>query len=129
MTTFERGIVKFFDSRPEKRFGFILLPSQEEVFFHFNDGAPVEVGAAGPTINTTLRNREPHKGDALFFQRSKNQKGAKAAPWCFAEDWERVEQEIARRTVYRLVKQTGGFHVKREPVVVWEGHNLEELRQ
>ena len=129
MSTFERGIVKFFDSRAEKRFGFILLPSGEEVFFHFNDGAPVEVGVDGPTINTRLRNREPNKGDALLFERSKNRKGAKAAPWCFAEDWELAEQEIATRQVFRLVRQSGGFRLHRNPVVVWEGHNLEVLRQ
>lgn len=129
MATLERGVVNFFDSRSEKRFGFILLPSKEEVFFHFNDGAPVKVGATEPEMETSLRNREPQKGDNLFFRRSQNRKGAKASPWCFAQDWERAEQEITQRQVYRLVKQEGAFHVKRKPVVVWEGYNLEELRQ
>lgn len=127
MATFERGVIKFFDSRKEKRFGFILLPSGDEIFFHFNEGRAVKVGLETPSLMAAPA-REPAKGDILLFERSKNRKGDKAAPWCFASDWKRAEQEIARRTVYRLMKQTGEFRITRDPQVAWQGTDTADLR-
>lgn len=129
MDTLERGKVKFFDSRDEKRFGFLLLPSGEEVFFHFNDGGPVEAGPTQPLFRTQLRPREPRKGDTLVFLRSSNRKGPKAAPWGFVDEYEQAEKEIDARPVYRLMKQEGGYRGKGKTVVVWEGHWLAELRE
>lgn len=44
----ERGTVKWFDGRDGKRYGFILLPSGEEIFFHFNDGELIQEGDTEP---------------------------------------------------------------------------------
>lgn len=121
MTTLERGkVTKFFNTK-ERMYGFVVLPSKEEIFFHFSDMAAVGVGLQEPRFLNVKPARKPVKGDVLLFERSKNAKGFKAMPWCFAADWAHAEKEIAARTVYRLIKQTGEFRITRDPQVLWEG--------
>ncbi|MSR78844.1 MAG: hypothetical protein EXS59_01735 [Candidatus Taylorbacteria bacterium] len=128
MTTLERGkVTKFFNTK-ERMYGFVVLSSKEEVFFHFSDMAAVGIGLEEPKFLASKPARKPAKGDVLLFERSKNAKGFKAMPWCFAADWAHAEKEIAARTVYRLIKQTSEFPIARDPQVEWEGTNTEELR-
>lgn len=82
----ETGIVKFFDGRDNKRFGFIVLESGEEIFFHYNDGMIAAAGESCLVWYTPNRNSRtaldyPKSGERLYFQRAKGSKGPKASPW------------------------------------------------
>lgn len=79
----EQGKVLFFDSRDNKRFGFILTGSGEEIFFHFNDGENVEARGNCRFLGGRLE-IEPKKGDAVVFERVQGREGRpKASPWGF----------------------------------------------
>lgn len=128
----EAGIVKFFDSRDNKRFGFIIVNGGGEIFFHFNDGENIKAGNNKPQFSDGKLKSEPKKGDRIVFERSSGYKGPKAAPWGFADDYERAKKEIALRpapTTYRVVEQytTPGSDKKGEPKVLWEGSDITKL--
>ena len=89
----ETGIVKFFDSRDNKRFGFISVDGGREIFFHFNDGENVEVRGGEPRFCGGKLRREPRKGDELCFERKPGYNGPKAAPWCFMVDLAEAEAD------------------------------------
>jgi len=92
----ETGTVKFFKVNNQGGFGFIRLPSDEELYFQRNDGGPVEVMDNELVIQTLETVREPQEGERINFARSSNRKGPKAAPWCFADEWLRESQEAAQ---------------------------------
>lgn len=139
----ETGSVRFFDSRPEKRFGFVLLETEEEIFFHFNDGQFVIPGEKEPKFSGSAtqviqgkacRLRDPRKDDKVVFVRAPGSKGDKASPWGYETHYERALEIIAKRSKplrYRVVRVfdsppgTPG-----EPQVEWggeRGRTLEEL--
>lgn len=68
----EFGKVSFFDSRDNKRFGFIQTDSNKSVFFHFNNGLDVE-----PQM--------PKKGDRVICDMVESSKGPKANWWIYEE--------------------------------------------
>jgi cold shock CspA family protein len=70
----ETGIVRFFDSRPEKRFGFIAADKGGDVFFHHNNQNQ------GLAIDY---DRMPKAGDRVDFIRGDAPKGPKAVVWEF----------------------------------------------
>lgn len=71
----EKGIVTFFDGRPEKRFGFMLDASGKKVFFHYNNGG---------NHGSRTRNRMPMKDDEIHFIRiDVDDRGPKARLWAF----------------------------------------------
>lgn len=93
----EFGVVKFFDEREGKKFGFLSVinmwggkPTGEEIFFHYNDrrsihGNPFS-GKAEFSLDFNLDNRSPRQGDQLVFERALGSKGRdKASPWDYAE--------------------------------------------
>ena len=128
----ETGSVKFFDSRDNKRFGFLRLESGEEIFFHFNDGENIEAGENEPLFCGGKMKREPKKGDRLVFNRNFGHKGPVAAPWGFTEDYERAKKEVSSRLApitYRVLEQytTPGSDKKGEPKVLWEGSDIRAL--
>ncbi len=125
----ESGIVKFFDSRDNKRFGFLRLESGEEIFFHFNDGENLEEGDEEPQFCGGRPGHDPQKGDRLVFERNHGYKGPKAAPWGFAQDYERIQKAIDSRPRYRVWKQDGWWPNKQwfEPKIIWEGTSVKEL--
>jgi hypothetical protein len=86
------GIVKFFDRREDKRFGFIQKPNGDEVFFHLNDGRTLVPSTFDPEFYETSPSREPQKGDVLVFEEQPTRKGNRASPWGHIVDF-----EIARR--------------------------------
>lgn len=113
----ETGTVKWFDAREGKQFGFIKLESEEEIFFHYNDGSGIEICFNAKRLpqralyepyfvgqNTWVtkdgkshRLKHPQQGDILVFQRSPGQvgKGDKAKPWGYYSSWKAREQWIA----------------------------------
>ena len=122
MAILERGVVEAFFPALNRRYGFMVLASKETVYFHINDGRLVRVGAESVSISAGSNEvREPSKGDILLFERSKNLKGIKAAPWCFATDWSCAQKELAARSIYRLMKQIGDFRITREAQEEWVG--------
>lgn len=70
----EKGVVMFFDSRPEKRFGFMLDASGNKVFFHYNNGG---------NHGARTRSRVPMKDDEIYFVRIDGDRGPKARLWAF----------------------------------------------
>lgn len=71
----EKGVVTFFDSRPEKRFGFMLDASGNKVFFHYNNGG---------NHGSRTRSRMPMKDDVIHFIRiDGDDRGPKARLWAF----------------------------------------------
>ncbi len=94
----ETSIVKFFDSRDNKRFGFLKLESGDEIFFHLSDGRMVTLGVGEPCMdyyNGSL-SRVPRVGDAILFNRDQGRKGPKACPWVFKDEFERMSAESAK---------------------------------
>lgn len=89
----ETGTVKFFDSRDNKRFGFIRKDNGEEVFFHFNDGQCIVPGNFEPGFEEGRVTREPRKGDVVVFNEKSARKGNKASPWSYADDYEQAKKE------------------------------------
>jgi len=127
----ETGIVKFFDSRDNKRFGFVTVDGGGEIFFHFNDGENIEADKSEPKFSGGKLKSKPKKGDRIAFERNSGYKGPKAAPWGFADDYERVKKEIAARpapATYRVLKQTTVYgNSPDEPKVLWEGSDITKL--
>jgi cold shock CspA family protein len=129
----ETGFVKFFDSRDNKRFGFITVDGGGEIFFHFNDGRNLRPGETEPYFGEGLPSADPRKDQRVVFNRSSNKKGDKASPWGFAEDYDRAKEKIAKRPqpkVYRVLKQTQvSGNSADEPQVLWEGSDIAKLSQ
>lgn len=124
----ETGTVKFFKTNEYGGFGFVTLPSGEELYFQRNDGGPVEAGKDEPSIQTWKQVREPRQGDLINFERSRNRKGSMAAPWCYHEEWNLALVEIAKRPTYRLMEQKGHrVRGNQKPQRVWQGTYLPVL--
>lgn len=114
----ETGIVKFFDEREGKKFGFLTVldesgnPTQEEIFFHYNDGYqlqnwgasepewPYEYGFTAhdaPKLDGTMHVRKmPRQDDKVVFERAEGNQGRdKAKPWDYAQHYDELVKEIA----------------------------------
>ncbi|MBI2420799.1 MAG: cold shock domain-containing protein, partial [Candidatus Levybacteria bacterium] len=127
----EQGIVKWFDARPGKRFGFISLgQSQPELFFHFNDGRSIEAGDTMPQFSGHQVHREPLVGDAVVFERSTGSQGKpKACPWGYQSQWHIAQVTIWNRPVYRLMEFVSTPSNLGHPRKLWQGSNLSEFAQ
>lgn len=142
----EYGIVKFFDEREGKRFGFLIVLDEEgnptgekDIFFHYNDGQFVNNDGETPVFNGSTRQkngqpvrlRAPQKDDRLVFMRSSGNKGDKACPWGFAETWDKHNEWLASRPTVRVVRQQQDLFSRPdgswETSIVWEGQNTLEL--
>lgn len=127
----ETGTVKFFDSRKEKRFGFITVDGGGEIFFHFNDGETIEAAQTSLILTGGKLNREPQKGDRIHFERTRGGKGFKACPWIFSEDYSRALKELESRpapATYRVLQQTTVYgNPPDKPKVLWEGSDMSKL--
>lgn len=141
----ETGTVKFFDGRPEKRFGFIRTEGGVEIFFHFNDGRPIVAGKKAPEFSEepvikrggkTYQLREPKRDDQLVFTRTQGYRGDKASPWGFKANYDEALKEIADRPIpptYRVLKSSGKLGESGTPEnpkdaqVLWEGNDLDAV--
>jgi cold shock CspA family protein len=131
----ETGKVKFFHT--EKRFGFIISPSGEEIFFHFNDGEFVIPGGSSPRfsgnaklmIEGRLRAlKDPERDDEVVFDRTQGSKGTKACPWGYQTHFDRAVSIITNRRAYRVWETMNSLGAQPgEPELLWEGTDLEEL--
>lgn len=133
------GIVKFFDSRSEKRFGFIIQDGMQDLFFHFNDGVFPEIDPYTHEVllkEKIVRNGEhlpdPKKGDELVFRINQyGFRGDKASPWTTKELYDRAvvaAKEMPEPPTYRvmyLMKTTENRIEK--PEIKWEGKDLRQL--
>ncbi len=147
-----RGKVKFFDSRPDKRYGFAICEGYVdgtdcpdvgiEIFFHFNDGEfmvarsePEFIGKK--TISNgrgTAQLRDPHPDDIIVFFQIAAKKGGKASPWSFVGCYDAVVEKIAKRPVYRLFESKAPWGKTATPqnpegaIILWEGSDMGKLR-
>lgn len=97
---FEKGVVKFFDSRDNRRFGFLRLESGEEIFFHFNDGMSMRAGKDQPEWCDPPPGKrlwDPKANDVLVFERKMGKKGPKASPWTHEMLYENAMKVINNR--------------------------------
>ncbi|QQG42261.1 MAG: cold shock domain-containing protein [Candidatus Woesebacteria bacterium] len=138
----ETGTVKWFDAREGKKFGFVTAEDGKEIFFHYNDGRPIQVNVTKrrvefsdqPTFQTkdgVRRLRDPKPGDKIVFVRTQGYKGDKASPWSFKSIHDKAIDQIAKLpepTVYRALETMNNVgDVAGEPKVLWEGSDLEAL--
>lgn len=94
----ENGTIKFFDSRNNKRYGFIAVDGGGEIFFHYNDGQNFDGQNFGVTHGDQVvkfvggrLGAEPKKGDRVMFDIVPGSKGRqKASPWGFENEYERA---------------------------------------
>jgi cold shock CspA family protein len=141
MLDLEHGIVKFFDDRDGKKFGFLKVLDEdgretgEEVFFHFNDGQFVDIvgGDCIEFIGRTAKNGlylvHPQVGDKLAFDRASGKGNRdKACPWTYAAAYDHCVRMLTEPR-YRVVRVTklgfGGIGDSSE--VIWEGQGADEL--
>lgn len=102
MAEVEYGIVKFFDDRNGKKYGFILVldanrnKTGEEIFFHYNDGefcshdgSEVIFGGHTQTVdNRSYPLATPYEDAEIVFERTVGKENKpKACPWAYADDW------------------------------------------
>ena len=108
-----RGTIKWFDSRPEKNYGFVVCEGfadssescpiyGEEFFFHYNDGEFLAVGEEGATFSGlhyeltfggTRVLSHPKPGDTIVFQLGVGRNGKKKAlPWGYRNQYQRPER-------------------------------------
>jgi len=135
----ETGIVKFFDSRDNKRYGFIVLDSGEEIFFHYNDGRIPGANICGldwymPNIDSETVLDYPKAGDRLFFERSKAKKGPKASPWTSQEYYKETSEKMWCPCGHHLEDHDGYSYCREcdcpnfgEPTENWETHSITYL--
>lgn len=142
MLELEYGVVKFFDDRDGKKFGFLKVLDEdsqetgEEVFFHFNDGQFVEI-VGGDDIEFVgrvfaengMHMWHPRVGEKLAFDRVTGKDGReKASPWTYAEAYDNRVHKLTA-PYYRVTKVTklgyGGPGDTSD--VVWEGQGADEL--
>ncbi|MCJ7793288.1 MAG: cold shock domain-containing protein [Candidatus Marinimicrobia bacterium] len=126
----ETGVVKFFDGRDNKRYGFLRLDSGEEIFFHFNDGMSIKAGKCAPEWCDPPKGKrlwDPQANDLLVFERSEGNRGPKASPWTHWRLYDRVLKEIANRPIYRVIEQTSTTGSEPgESRQLWYGTDLED---
>jgi len=141
--TIETGKVKFFDTRPDKRYGFILVDGgTEQLFFHYNDGQFLIAGKTQPKFSDkatvvsqgkTYRMGDPKQDDLIVFERADGLKGDKACPWDFKSRYDKFVEIIANRlapVTYRVLATMNNVgEPESEGKVEWEGDDLEQLRR
>jgi hypothetical protein len=141
----ERGIVKFFDDRDGKHFGFLTVlnnggnPTGHDMFFHYNDGGfigndgvnPIFEGIYKWVAGKIYRLRTPQIGEIIVFSRAPGRKGDKACPWGFAEEWDTTIKWLNSRPIIRVVRTRRDWYKSPpsppEVSVIWEGKNIFEL--
>lgn len=136
------GQVKFYNSADNKRFGFILAKDKDdeegEIFFHLNDYRPPLMRDDGSIYFDRFGRapRVPAVGDRIVFEATRGDRGFKASPWAFAEDYEKLEAKAKKviatnSVIYRVMKRYDVIGIKAtkgEPTVEFEG-NLAELNR
>lgn len=128
----EKGVVTFFDSRDNKRYGFIALRSGEEIFFHFNDGRDlrVEEDRLKWYLPSGKSLADPKPGDVVVFQVEKGRKGLKAAPWTYERNYFREAKKLRPPHPLYRVREVRVFSGSTEcaPRTLWEGKNVFDLK-
>lgn len=141
MLELEHGVVKFFDDRDGKKFGFLEVLDEDgqktgdEIFFHFNDGQFVdivggdEIQFVGRVFENGVHMWHPKIGDKIAFDVSTGKDGRdKACPWTYAEGYDNRVRKLTE-PYYRVTKVTklGYGGPGDSSNVIWEGQGSDEL--
>ena len=103
------GVIRWYDDRPEKKFGFIYksvgAPKEQDVFFHRNDEGVWEKGKNYPSlVNIQASNIMLYAPMMVVFSELPGKNGRiKARPWTFWHDYQRILLETTPRPLYRVV--------------------------
>ena len=105
------GKVTFFDSRSNKRFGFIRVDGgTREVFFHLNNHMGVGITMDADTYFFEKKaERIPKVGDRIVFEEGWGRKGPTAEPWSYEADWKREEADNKANPIYTVEVWGGDF--------------------
>lgn len=133
------GQVSFYNSADNKRYGFILAKNKDdedaEIFFHLNDYRPPSMRDDGSIYFAHMGRvtRTPAVGDRIVFEATRGERGYKASPWAFAEEYEalevKAEKVIAANSIaYRVMQRYDVGGTKGEWEVKFEG-NIAELNR
>lgn len=143
MLELEHGIVKWFDPRSNKQFGFLCVLDENgketggELFFHLGDGEWVDIVEdniefVGPNFSDgghPISAYAPTAGTILAFLRAPGKDGReKACPWTLAEGYDNRVRKLTE-PFYRVTKSTklgyGGPGDTSQ--VIWEGQGATAL--
>jgi hypothetical protein len=90
----EAGVVKFFNSKPDKMFGF-LITGRTDVHFHIEQYGDVDADENG---RMTLVEPElpperipQHYDDVMFMRDDTRLRGSSTFGWCYADDYKRAK--------------------------------------
>jgi hypothetical protein len=129
------GKVKFYD--PNKQFGFVTSEFGD-VFIHGDqchrlvDNGTETPGLGQPqrTIEGILFNKPKRGDDILFIAEVSTKKGYQAIRWVIwtTEMIDTITTQILNRPVYQLVKTNTDELQIGSSRVLWEGHDLMELK-
>lgn len=144
MLELEHGVVKFYDDRDGKKFGFLTILDKddrvttEDIFFHLNDQQFIDytkgkddvefVGKVFPGNGLELWHLgTPKVGDRIVFSRESGSGGKpKASPWARAEMYDKRIALFGQPyyQVTEVMHRDGG-----DPVghVIWSGQGLDGL--
>jgi len=92
------GKINFYDSRDDKRYGFIIAADGKEIFFHLNDGNGMVFTEIGAMFSGTLPH-QPITGDMVCYEIATGRKGPKACPWGYVYELERSRHEYGLKLI------------------------------
>lgn len=128
------GRVKFFDHRPDRGFGFIVDPyDHSDIFFHWKRGGYFQFdGSDMPLEIQSQENLTTPIGDTeLVYSYDTGPKGKRVIFWGHRENFNRVEDLIINRPLWRLVHREGSLKAENvfniNYTTIWEGRNIQEL--
>jgi cold shock CspA family protein len=130
------GLVRWFDSRPDKQFGFITTDwnngKEKDIFFHLNDNVARIKGEDRSLFGShplDKPQRKPEMGDVVIFRTSPGRKGPKASPWAYWKEWEAVSLSLNPQPLYRVIGHypppRGSTNKQGCCVRFWSGISLE----
>lgn len=103
----EKGKVKYFNNKEDKRFGFIIPDGgtdADAIFFHYNGFRKFEASKGKEVVFSSTGYGHPvafpKAGELVCYELRNGPKGPVAQPWGYNHDFLRVKKESADRPIY-----------------------------
>ncbi len=103
-SAYVRGVVKFFDAREGKNFGFIVREGLSDLFFHWGSGGNWRIHQeevySDSGIIPARPTRKPFQGDSVYYEEGINRRGKLVAVrWGLKEDFDTLMKAHGKRIV------------------------------